>query len=211
MKKHLLLALLLSSSMYGQISFDQGYIIDNTNQKTNCLIKNLDWKNNPNEIEYKLFENTKPVKVAVQSIKEFGIDNVSKYISCNVNIDRSSEITNKLSRNKEPNFKKEVLFLKVLIEGNANLYVYENRNLTRYFYSTKDSGIEQLIYKSYVNEYNKISKNNSFRNQLWNSLKCSNSDINVVKNLNYQRSDLMNVVVEPISIMKTNKKGICLI
>ena len=126
MKKHLLLALLLSSSMYGQISFDQGYIIDNTNQKTNCLIKNLDWKNNPNEIEYKLFENTKPVKVAVQSIKEFGIDNVSKYISCNVNIDRSSEITNKLSRNKEPNFKKEVLFLKVLIEGNANLYVYEN-------------------------------------------------------------------------------------
>ena len=47
-----------------------------------------------------------------------------------------------------------------------------------------------------MNEYNKISKNNSFRNQLWNSLKCSNSDINVVKNLNYQRSDLMNYFIK---------------
>lgn len=54
MKKRILFLLItiLSLNCYSQISFQKGYYIDNTNQKINCLIKNIDWKNNPTEFEY---------------------------------------------------------------------------------------------------------------------------------------------------------------
>ena len=52
MKKNLLLLLvsILTVNVYSQISLEEGYYIDNSNQKINCLIKNLDWKNNPTHL-----------------------------------------------------------------------------------------------------------------------------------------------------------------
>ena len=51
MKKQLLflLTIILSFNCYSQISFEKGYYINNSYQKTNCLIKNIDWKNNPTD------------------------------------------------------------------------------------------------------------------------------------------------------------------
>ena len=122
MKKQLLLFLItiLSINCYSQIKFEKGYFIDNTNQRTNCLIKNIDWENNPTEFEYKLSKESKINKSTINLIQEFGIDNISKYVRSTVNIDRSSERINKLSNNKNPIFKEEQLFLKVLIEGEAD-------------------------------------------------------------------------------------------
>lgn len=198
MKKQLLFLLItvLSFNCYSQISFEKGYYIDNSNQKTNCLIKNIDWKNNPTEFEYKLSENSESKKASIKLIKEFGIDNVSKYIRSNVNIDRSSEKFNQLSNHRKPIFKEEELFLKVLVEGKANLYLFEDGNLIRYFYNTEDTVIEQLVFKSYKTSNYKIGKNNSFKNQLWNNLKCPDFKISKVENLDYQKNDLINFFVE---------------
>ena len=92
MKKRILFLLItiLSLNCYSQISFQKGYYIDNTNQKINCLIKNINWKNNPTKFEYKLSENSESKKTTIKTIKEFGIDNISKYVRSTVNIDRSS-------------------------------------------------------------------------------------------------------------------------
>ena len=59
MKKKLffLLTIILSLNSYSQVSFEKGYHIDNNDQKISCLIKNLDWKNNPTKFEFKLSEN----------------------------------------------------------------------------------------------------------------------------------------------------------
>lgn len=198
MKKQLLFLLItvLSFNCYSQISFEKGYYIDNSNQTTNCLIKNIDWKNNPTEFEYKLSENSESKKASIKLIKEFGIDNVSKYIRSNVNIDRSSEKFNQLSNHRKPIFKEEELFLKVVVEGKANLYLFEDGNLIRYFYNTEDTVIEQLVFKSYKTSNYKIGKNNSFKNQLWNNLKCPDFKISKVENLDYQKNDLINFFVE---------------
>jgi hypothetical protein len=74
MKKQLLFLLtaILSFNCYSQISYEKGYYIDNMNQKTNCLIKNIDWITNPTEFEYKLSENSESKKATIKSIKEFG-------------------------------------------------------------------------------------------------------------------------------------------
>lgn len=198
MKKRILFLLItiLSLNCYSQISFEKGYYIDNTNQKINCLIKNIDWKNNPTEFEYKLSENGESKKAIIKSIKEFGIDNISKYVRSIVNIDRSSETINELSNDRNPIFKEEELFLKVLVEGKANLYQFNDGNLRRYFFNKENSAIEQLVFKSYKTSYNKIGKNNRFKNQLWDNLKCPNFKINKVENLDYQKNDLIDFFVE---------------
>lgn len=198
MKKQLLFLFtaILSFNCYSQITFEKGYYIDNTNQRTNCLIKNFDWKNNPTEFEYKLSENSESKKTTIKSIKEFGIDNISNYLRTTVNIDRSSENINNLSNDRNPIFQEEELFLKVLVQGKPTLYEYVDGDLIRFFYNNNSSTIEQLIFKSYVTNENIIGINNKFREQLWVDLKCPNLKINEIKNLDYKINELVNFFVE---------------
>jgi hypothetical protein len=187
---------ILSTYCYSQISYEKGYYIDNKNKKINCLIKNLDWKNNPTEFEYKLTEQDEPKKNNIASIQEFGIENISKYIRRTVNIDKSSKDLDKLSNNRNPIFNEETLFLRVLIEGKASLYEYIQSNLRIYLYNNDNSKIEQLIFKSYKTIEDKYAENNLFRQQLSNSLKCQNLNLNRFKNINYKRNELINLFIE---------------
>lgn len=198
MKKRILFLLItiLTLNCYAQTSFEKGYYIDNTNQKINCLIKNIDWKNNPTEFEYKLTENSESKKTTIKTIKEFGIDNISKYIRSTVNIDRSSENINNLSNDKNPIFKEEELFLKVLVEGKATLYQYVDSNLKRYFYNKENSIIEQLIFKSYITTENKVGKNNRFRQQLFVDLTCPNFKTSNIENVEYKKNSLVRFFTE---------------
>lgn len=174
-----------------QISYVEGYFINDSNQKIDCLIRNIDWKNNPVEFEYKISEQAKKETLTIDSVKEFGIDNVSKYIRFDVNIDRSSNHQNHLSNDKNPIFKKEKLFLKVLIEGEASLFLYKDKSLTRYFYKTSQLDIMQLIFKEYKTPENKIATNNEFRRQLYNNLKCSDISLVDLKHIDYEKKTLL--------------------
>lgn len=192
-----ILITILNTYCYSQISFEKGYFINNAEQKTECLIKNIDWKNNPTEFEYKLSENTEQNKLTIKLVKEFGVYNYSKHIRSTVNIDRSSESLDDLSTNRNPVFIKEELFLKVLVEGQSNLYQYEDGNLVRYFYSKDNSdNIEQLIFKSYILSGNLISENNGFKQQLLNELNCQHIKPKDIKNISYKKNDLVNLFIQ---------------
>ena len=74
----------------------------------------------------------------------------------------------------EPNWKKETLFLHVLLEGSVNLYKYRSLDMERYFYGSNHdpNGIKQLVYKRYTGAGNKIFANRSYRKQLLDSFDC---------------------------------------
>lgn len=198
MKKNLLLVLLaiLSVHGYSQIVFEKGYFIDNSDQKTECLIKNIDWKNNPIDFEYKFSEEGEIFYTTIDDVKEFGIDNVSKFIRANVEIDKSSEKINDLSYEKNAVFVKEKLFLKTLVEGKYNLYIYNTIGLERFFYSTDSISLEQLIYKSYTISENKIGKNNKYKQQIWSNLKCPSITMSELERLEYKRKSLTDFFVK---------------
>lgn len=194
MKKLLLLSfILLSSLTYSQITFEKSYFITNSNEKVDCLIKNMDWQNNPKTFEYKLSENSEIKNGSIDTIKEFKIHHGPHYIRYNTKIDRSSESLNRLTSNRNPVFKEETLFLKVLVTGEANLLLYRKSNFRRFFYRKKLSNIaEQLVYKSYLNE-NQIVHNNSFRQQLLNRLDCNSIKKNSIEKLEYKKTPLINL------------------
>ena len=88
--------------------------------------------------------------------------------------------------------KKERYFLKVLVEGNATLYKYENGNDRKYFFETNEKDIEQLVYKEYrVDNY--LKSNDYFRQQLYNHLKCSDISESKIKNIEYNEKHLIEI------------------
>jgi len=192
----LLLATLLTMNVYAQVVFESGYFIDNSGQKVECLIRNVDWSDNPTEFQYKLSEGSEINTATIESVKEFGVDGFSKYIRSEVKIDRSSDKINHLSHERNPIFKEEELFLRVLVEGKANLYFYEHENLSRFFFSIEDTEIEQLVFKRYRSQGNKIGNNQLFRQQLWSHLQCPEFTMDKVEKTNYTRRDLVKYFVD---------------
>ena len=194
MKQHLLLFLtaLLSLNCYSQIKFEKGYFIDNEDQKEEGLIRNVDWRNNPSEFEFKVSENEESRNETLESVKEFGIYDVAKYIRHTVNVDRSSGNIKNLSEDRNPDFHEEEHFLKLLVEGKVSLYSLEDGNITRYFYGKDDSEITQLIYKKYLTPNNNIAINDGYRQQLWNDLSCSAFSVRKVERLEYKKRELIN-------------------
>ncbi len=187
---------LLGVYSHSQISFEKGYFIDNLDERTECLIRNVAWKNNPVEIEYKLSENGETDQKTMRYVSEFGIYTKAKYNRFKVKIDRSSKMLGNLGTDRSPDFKEEQLLLKVLVEGTASLFMYEDGSLRRFFYSVGDSRVKQLVYKQYKAADYKVKENNEYMNQLWNDLKCPAIHIEEIKKLNYSKSELVRFFVK---------------
>lgn len=198
MKKFLLFTFLLCYSIINaQISFEKGYFISNDNTKTDCLIKNMDWYANPIDFKYKLDINDNDVKTGtIENVKEFGIENGSIYKRGNVKIDQSSNRLENISTEKNPIWKNDIVFLKILVRGKASLYQYTNTELSRFFYETAETPLEQLVYKEYLNvnlelSSRNVEENNYFKQQLVNNVKSDNTTINDIKRLTYKKDALM--------------------
>jgi hypothetical protein len=191
-KYHLLFALLFLFFIiksHAQIGFEEGYFINESEEKVQCLIRNRDWKKNPTGFEYKLTKDSKIQTADIQTVKEFGISGFSRYIQATVDIDRSGTLPGKLSTAREPEFHKETVFLKVLVDGETPLYFFTDENVTRYFIKTHDSTIEQLIYKRFMKDYGVVT-NYDFRYQLFNNFSNQGITMNDVQDVNYLKKDL---------------------
>ena len=186
----------------GQVTFDKGYIIDNSGIKTECLIKNHDWRSNPKTIQYKLSEESPAVPASIDSIQAFGVDNYSKFVRATVKIDRSPIDIGSLSDKRGPLWSQETLFLRELTCGKASLWVYtEDRSW--FFYSLDGSQPELLVYKQYYSQekhaYRQnhfqekivIRENLEFKQQLYNYLRNENTkNVNLGK-LRYDEKSLV--------------------
>lgn len=215
MKNLLFIALILSFSLsQAQISFEKGYFISNAGNRMQCLIKNIDWKDNPTEFEYKInLDDSESKTATIESVTEFGIDSISKYKRFKINIERSSNDLRDISKTKNPVWNEEVLFLKVLIEGEATLFSFSDKNIYKYFFETKNSQIQQLVRIKYISyEKNpgeafyddRIRENNQFRQQLYGRLKCDTFSENIFENVKYSKSSLTNIFEKYNSCVGSN-------
>ncbi|UZT97520.1 outer membrane beta-barrel protein [Chryseobacterium fluminis] len=189
MKKLTLLTGLISAALFNaQIKFEKGYLIHNSGERTEVFIKNLDWKNNPTEFEYKTDESGAIQKENIKNVQEFGMDHGDKYIRKTVMIDKSSDELRQMSETRDPEFVEETLFLKYLVEGKADLLYYENSNIRKFFFSKDDSDVKQLLYKPYYINESQISYNEEYKNQL-TALTCG-IEKKELQRVRYQQNDL---------------------
>ncbi|MDQ1161213.1 hypothetical protein QE422_001581 [Chryseobacterium sp. SORGH_AS 447] len=186
--------LLLSTFAYGQITFENGYFINNNGEKTDVLIKNYDWKNNPTVIEYKIKDDQTPLKIKTSDLQEFSVGD-QKYVTAKVMIDRSSSKIENLSDSPNFNSKEETLLLKQLLEGKVSLYRYTDGSITRFFYKKEnDNTFKPLNYKEYLVNNNLLQKNEEYKSQLKKEFS-DNEKIRAkdIDNLVYRENELMRI------------------
>lgn len=185
--------LLACSLSFGQGKFAKGYYIDHSGQKTECLIWNFDWAYSPANFVCKQDVSSAEVTKSVDDVAEFCVYGYPRYISAKVRIDRSSDNLddNDISRQSEPQWKDERVFLRVLVTGDATLMSYEEPGFRRFFYQKSGSGIEQLVYKRYrIKDDGTFSYNDEYVTQLFSQINCQNASLREAQNTNYTRDHL---------------------
>jgi hypothetical protein len=95
-----------------------------------------------------------------------------------------------LSNKRAPEFKEETLFLKVLVEGKASLYQFNDDVISRFFYSNDGVDATQLVYKEYRTGDIRVI-NDSYKQQLWNELKCTRLTEADARGTSYSASGLI--------------------
>lgn len=201
MKSSLVLSLFLlcQTAAFSQVRFERGYIIDNEGQRRECLIRNWDWKFNPEEFVYKFSPEGESLTGNLTSVKEFGVPGEFKFVSMLVQIDITPDDISTVSIDRNPSFTKKIIFLKELISGKASLYHYETEKFQRFFYTVNDSAIQQLIYKKYklrTGDGYQMATNTAFKQQLFNEVNCGNIKAESLKFLNYNKSDLTKYFIQ---------------
>ncbi|WP_340064834.1 hypothetical protein [Ascidiimonas aurantiaca] len=205
-KKLLLLFLfLIGLQVQAQINFEKGYFIDNLGKRTDCLIRNSGWKENPDSFEYRLTRDASTQTGSLAMVKEFGIEGEAKYERHTILVDKSSNDVRYLSREEAPSFVEERVFLEVRVQGKVNLYRYQNKRITRFFYSKAgdESAPTQLVYKKYKTADNMIAENNDFRRQLWTVLACDKMELEKIRKTDYRKRELESLVVAYNECMNT--------
>lgn len=192
----LVLLLMTTSPILAQITFEPGYYINNLGSKTDGFIKNIDWKDNPTEFEFKTSLDSDPKILLIRNVQEFGFPTIDKYVRATVDIDKSSNSLRSMDNDRNPQFEKEQLFLKLVVEGKASLLRYEKGNLVRYFYQIGNDSIKQLVYKRYLlKSVRMVATNERYKQQLLNDLKCSSISEADMKNLEYEDKGLKRIFI----------------
>lgn len=170
-QKITMLILFIGLNTIAQIKFEKGYFISNNGIKTECLIKNEGWRNNPTEFKYKINIKDQIKTKTINNTNEFGVKNTFIYRRYTVKVDRSSIIPGKLSDTRLSVFKIETLFLKLLLDSKVSLYSYNDQSLRRFF-TKKKNIIQQLEYKHYKASGGLLAKNKNYIKQLKDNFPC---------------------------------------
>ena len=186
---------LLAYTSTAQISFQPGYLVFNNGDRSDLLIRNADWRVNPSVIEYKTSPEGEVQSATIADLKEFGIQEASRFIRFTLKIDSSSDNAPNYSRVRNPEYEEQTVFLRVLVDGKVDLYQYTDSEKNRFFYSLEEAAPQQLIYKQYQVGTSR-GQNNDFRNQLLNAWACETDNRKEIETLAYTRKALISFLTD---------------
>ncbi|MBO9613055.1 MAG: hypothetical protein J7619_10195 [Dyadobacter sp.] len=182
----------LSIGAKAQIRFEKGYFVNNDKVKTVCNIRNVDWDNNPSSFRYQLPGSDEVLDAALQDVSAFGIDGGNAYVRALVKVDQSSTDVSRLSNDRNPEWQEQLVFLKVLVEGEATLFQYKRNEVSQFYYQKGDSLYTPLVFKRYIDGNGQRAINFGFRQQLLNELSCEGITQLQIERTSYRESDLVS-------------------
>jgi hypothetical protein len=145
-----------------------------------------------------LNKNNQDIKINIININELIINQNQKYISKLVEFhpnrllssDKNSE---EISADLTQRVSKQLL-LKVLVEGEVNLYETSINGISFYYYKrNNENNFEYLEYYNYSHD-NLIKVNDYFKRQLLKNVNCENNITDKYNKINYNTNDLVKVV-----------------
>lgn len=186
------LLLSLASNLTAQRGFEFGYVVNNAGDSTQVLIIKPKGDKTPQEVQFYHARTGTIVTLPVTEVQSFGVPNKYRFERHRVDIDQSSQQRRNLSDHPFPEWQRDVLFLKVIVEGPGSLYQLNDGVSEQYFYTREDSPVEQLEFKNYIDRQNHVASYRRFEQQLLEDVACSGSHLLNVNKLRFSRYPLEN-------------------
>lgn len=203
MKKHIIITHILGAMLMicslpvaAQKNFTAGFVVLNSGDTLEGLIKNEDWKVNPDYISFKSSSDQKAVKYTPHDIRMFRFSNGPWYVSYQGWLSGSSLNGSQLNYNPQPIAIRDTLFLRVLVAGKSNLlYALDRSGRPHYFMQQNIDSITELQYHKYLSQESgmQVKTITGFRDQLSAMVAdCPTlADEFIGLPLSYDRDDLM--------------------
>jgi hypothetical protein len=188
MKQLTLIFSLLCLSISAQNNFEKGKIISDDGTIIHAYIGVYSWETFPAELDYKIDLTSSKESISNSLIKAVYLDNGIKFFKKTIEVDISSNKAEKLDDKFVIESELKTIFLKQLVEGSANLYIYSGIEKPIFFYETLDHKLEQLEFKRYLISLYKINYNKNYLLQLQKYVSC-NKDAK--PNVNYSINELI--------------------
>lgn len=182
----------ITITSYAQYNFEEGYYIKPNGDRITGLIKLQDRNTNPTEITFKKSTMGPQEIIKSNNMLGFGIGNSLQYDKFSVKISKASDDLTYMDRVKEFDLVQETAMLKLLVDGEAQLYEYNNEGITQYFIR-EGNQVTTLLYKRYLLRGG-IATNNQYKQQLSTMLICDSGKLPDPVNLKYTASSLKKFV-----------------
>lgn len=179
------------TSLTAQSNYVSGTVTTKNNQVLNGEIDYQDWRKTPETISFKQGDNIRTYKP--EDLVAFEVEG-DKFISRHVTLDVTEQRLQYMNKTTRPRFEDIHVFLIVLVDGDLDLYEYNNIR-PHYFYG-KDGETKELIYRqSFSNDNGELFKLKQYIGQL-NLLMNTCESVNPDDRLDYKRKELVKIVSE---------------
>ena len=173
-----------------QATYRPGFLIAADGKRTAVSILDRDWVDNPRRFRYRIGEDRREGSVA--NVREFGYDDGSlRYLRSAVDIDMSSDQPNRLTSSEQPLFRRDTVFLEWLVDGEADLFYYEEGELRRFFFRMGAASPQPLINRRY-SKGQQILQQQLYRGQLRGLINCDATDTEL-RLVDYDRQALVTL------------------
>ncbi len=151
-------------------NLNAGHYIDKNGKKVAALIDFRDWEINPTEVRYRKRGGATTEILKPGDIQSFGIKGIDLYFSKTVAVNVAPIEVNEMTESPDPIFEKRTVFLKLVIDGKAKLYVLNDEKRKRHFFIEKEGlPATELIYTRFFtseDDERKMARKEEYRNQL---------------------------------------------
>ena len=202
MKSILLLVSLcfITSSTIAQDLFEKGYYINNEGTKIQGLIDVYPLNSPTVKIRFKKENSDDVNNISIAEIEEFQVSEF-KFVRFNGRLDLNLDP----SSSSEPDFNEREVFLRLIIEGDVNLYSYKESNSRIFFYSTQIIKPIQLINTKFYRNDGKLAYKRTYREQLQNVIQCESAN-DLINDAKYDKEDLTFLFKEYNSCLGSSTK-----
>lgn len=176
MRYLLLLVLFFSGAtqIVAQPLFEQGHYYDLNENRTDGLISIYSVIDENPYFLYKEKHKSNPDTVSLGNVSEIKVSDF-KFIRKDTKVLAIDEATD------DSSFIEESLLLRVEVEGEATLYSVKSDERYTFYFSLPGQMPEELIYAQYIRSDGRLVRDNTFRDQLKNSLQCGNPDFSSIR------------------------------
>jgi len=150
-------------------NFQAASVVSNSGDTLEGFIDYQSWIRNPSFVFFKKKTSDSIYKYSALDIQSFHSQG-EYYLGAQIEIDKSPRETKDLTYSSKPIIETDAIFLRVLIDGKANLYTVIDENYKQHYFIEKDSsGIHELIYIRFlkkVQNTTSVQENKRYKGQL---------------------------------------------